>query len=1023
MEQPTGRINLGDNASAELSHQEMFDFAVELALDLGEVSKTWMCSFLPNSREEHKEADGETRSLQSYFSVGGISALHPGDPALPADQRINCKCRIRYTDANGVDITGRLRRRGFPVRATSEWGPNYGPDGVPFAGTGNISLGSVEVKFELVAADWVTAAGKKPAARARARCPEGSGDAGGEFTGPNATNCDVGAGAASVGQTVPVGGPPVDPAYHTRGKDGSGNPYNKDNPYTESQPYGPDYNKKGKPLVGNDEWLEAHGMTRQEFDGRPFTRFEAGDTAEIIAEYGSPEALALYDGKENALKMMLGISEGKIEGGGVGGFVAKRYPVDAEMQEKHGIVIGQIRPDEAVVINPSERAYRARTLDNAEKNLVEAQAMDHAGAIAKQENRVEKAKEWQKTVDTKYTSPEAMVADSEQKLNEAKATKADAASVVKAEAQAAGVKAKTQKERKEAAKVGGDNLTEAEKVLGEAETLQARAARAHAEMKDQAGRWERKPGSFETDKERMQFNAKRGIETAEQKLADYKRSDPEKTIEVEAQDKNGKTIFDKDGNPKVKELRPPVEREIENATNTRNTAKDQFDKTAIKYAFPPTPKDANGNPIKGRGTAARVELPGGGPVGTEHHDELNVKNFTETKGRVYLAMEGSIKASAILSAIKAEEPGASVIAVPSVTLWRTQEMNDVARKYLRGREVVLVPDADGVNNRNVRNESRALQALLENAGARVVVAAPPIPLDAKGKTIKVAANGKVALYSGPLGSGAKEELKGVDDWLGVGDRAEPWVGTPHGRTTGDVTSVADHPGQLKGLVYTDRKVPKINLVDSKGNPTVSGIKSAEAMAKAISTVAGPGGAVKVSESMLVAASGLPRQTARDALQNLKAAGVIKIEQVHDPDAMRAGRRVRNGEVSDDRVKELVRAGIISDPASEEDEPFADTTQESSIYTLVNSAHHAVDADRPVSLAERDSKRQPSRPSSTRPKNATGTIKTESEPAKPAASQTDAELRAVAKTVALAQGYAEGSTAYRRAINSYINDHS
>jgi hypothetical protein len=63
--------------------------AVETGLEL---RKEWVASFDERTRESHAAANGQTIGLQDYFDIGGHSAQYPGDPALPPEECINCRC-------------------------------------------------------------------------------------------------------------------------------------------------------------------------------------------------------------------------------------------------------------------------------------------------------------------------------------------------------------------------------------------------------------------------------------------------------------------------------------------------------------------------------------------------------------------------------------------------------------------------------------------------------------------------------------------------------------------------------------------------------------------------------------------------------------------------------------------------------------------------------------------------------------------------------------------------------------------
>jgi len=61
--------------------------------------KIWICSFVPESREAHMEADSQEVSLDEDFIVGGEAMSYPGDPRGSAGEVVNCLC----TTAPGVD--------------------------------------------------------------------------------------------------------------------------------------------------------------------------------------------------------------------------------------------------------------------------------------------------------------------------------------------------------------------------------------------------------------------------------------------------------------------------------------------------------------------------------------------------------------------------------------------------------------------------------------------------------------------------------------------------------------------------------------------------------------------------------------------------------------------------------------------------------------------------------------------------------------------------------------------------------
>jgi len=268
------------------------------------------------------------------------------------------------------------------------------------------------------------------------------------------------------------------------------------------------------------------------------------------------------------------------------------------------------------------------------------------------------------------------------------------------------------------------------------------------------------------------------------------------------------------------------------------------------------------------GDVARIDI---------NPDKQNVKNLMETKGRIYFAMEGSIKNDAVLAAIKREDPTASVVNVPSVTLWHNKtategEIQWFARTHGKDRQIVLIPDADGVNNVNVMRQANGLAAALKNGGAKqVLVAAPPVKHGTKNIIDPVKLVSKDA-----KGKDVYDERKGIDDHLGAGR------------------------GTLGQLAYqTDAKIPKFtlsHLTGGEGNTeegkiNKNGVANAEKMLGAISGLAGKKGAVQVSKNLLMQTSGITSPgsaiAARDKLADL---GIIDIHYVFDKDVLYKSRK-------------------------------------------------------------------------------------------------------------------------------------
>ncbi len=61
------------------------------------LEKEWIANTgQERTRETHIEADGQTRRMTEFFSVGGHSLRYPGDPDGPAKEIINCRCVLGF---------------------------------------------------------------------------------------------------------------------------------------------------------------------------------------------------------------------------------------------------------------------------------------------------------------------------------------------------------------------------------------------------------------------------------------------------------------------------------------------------------------------------------------------------------------------------------------------------------------------------------------------------------------------------------------------------------------------------------------------------------------------------------------------------------------------------------------------------------------------------------------------------------------------------------------------------------------
>lgn len=67
----------------------------EASAEIGSpIGKEWVSVLGNTTRETHAEADGQIVGVDEKFTVGGYECEYPGDPVLPADERVNCQCGL-----------------------------------------------------------------------------------------------------------------------------------------------------------------------------------------------------------------------------------------------------------------------------------------------------------------------------------------------------------------------------------------------------------------------------------------------------------------------------------------------------------------------------------------------------------------------------------------------------------------------------------------------------------------------------------------------------------------------------------------------------------------------------------------------------------------------------------------------------------------------------------------------------------------------------------------------------------------
>ena len=75
--------------------------------------RVWLATDDQRTRDSHRQAEGQRRRLGVPFTVGGVPLMHPGDPAGPAGEVIQCRCTtVLLERGEPFDLTARQTRRG-----------------------------------------------------------------------------------------------------------------------------------------------------------------------------------------------------------------------------------------------------------------------------------------------------------------------------------------------------------------------------------------------------------------------------------------------------------------------------------------------------------------------------------------------------------------------------------------------------------------------------------------------------------------------------------------------------------------------------------------------------------------------------------------------------------------------------------------------------------------------------------------------------------------------------------------------
>lgn len=80
-----------------------------------EVLKTWVAILDMKTRPSHASADFQQVGINDDFIIGGLKAKFPRDPNLPAEESINCRCIVDYSN--------RFGNKSMSIKATETYKP------------------------------------------------------------------------------------------------------------------------------------------------------------------------------------------------------------------------------------------------------------------------------------------------------------------------------------------------------------------------------------------------------------------------------------------------------------------------------------------------------------------------------------------------------------------------------------------------------------------------------------------------------------------------------------------------------------------------------------------------------------------------------------------------------------------------------------------------------------------------------------------------------------------------------------
>lgn len=102
---------LVSRSASHVANAATGDVGAAIEANTGEsLQQVWYCSFVPASRADHEDADGQQVPIGEPFDIGGELLMYPGDPDGSDEQTANCLCVAGDTIVDWSDAVAVLRR-------------------------------------------------------------------------------------------------------------------------------------------------------------------------------------------------------------------------------------------------------------------------------------------------------------------------------------------------------------------------------------------------------------------------------------------------------------------------------------------------------------------------------------------------------------------------------------------------------------------------------------------------------------------------------------------------------------------------------------------------------------------------------------------------------------------------------------------------------------------------------------------------------------------------------------------------